>query len=187
MDHHPWMDPFAGRTLPPASHRRRVGGVCHRAPEITKLTLIELSGRPNQTPEAEARVGTSFRQLWGTGTGPQQQGSSWTCGEERNALRPCPVPEGGTHPGLRQPPTPPSWRPKEVPTLASASHRRLRLGDRRRYPPLASASHRRLSLGDRRRYPLWPPSAATVATVSVLRPSNFNKRYSACDPSHRPT
>ncbi len=29
--------------------------------------------------------GVSSRQLCGTGTGPQQQGSSWTCGEERNA------------------------------------------------------------------------------------------------------
>jgi len=26
--------------------------------------------------------------------GPQQQGSPGTCGEERKALRPCPVPEG---------------------------------------------------------------------------------------------
>ncbi len=34
------------------------------------------------------------RQLCGTWTGPQQQGSSWTCGEERKALRPCPVPGG---------------------------------------------------------------------------------------------
>ncbi len=38
---------------------------------------------------------TSARQLCGTGTGPQQQGSSWTCGVGALAFRPCPVPGGG--------------------------------------------------------------------------------------------
>ncbi len=39
---------------------------------------------------ASPGVGISFRQLCGTWMGPQQQGSPWTCGEERKALRPAP-------------------------------------------------------------------------------------------------
>ncbi len=138
--------------------------------------------RPNRTPEAEARVGTSFRQLWGTGTGPQQQGTSGTCGEERNALRPSPVPEGDTHPGLREPPPPPSCNregptqvsqppppppcDREAPTQVSASHRRSALQPRRH--PLRSPGHRRLRLATEKA-PLRSPPATAASALQPRR------------------
>ncbi len=99
----------AARGLRTGTAVARGGGARQRAARL-QLPFLQLQAQPQSDPSAgssswsHARSATVtfrrrrecpsvFRQLCGTGMGPQQQGSSWTCGEERNALRPCPVPE----------------------------------------------------------------------------------------------
>ena len=71
-------------------------------PEVTLVTACLSTLPAHLRYRAASGRGVSSRQLCGTGTGPQQQGSSWTCGEERNALRPAPG-AGRRHPALTLP------------------------------------------------------------------------------------
>jgi hypothetical protein len=93
---------FKKLTSPPAQKRSADGVIRRLLEQLDDADIHRLVGadevdgniRPmlsNTTMvSASPGVGLSSRQLCGAGMGPQQQGSSWTCGEERKALRPAP-------------------------------------------------------------------------------------------------
>ena len=103
---------------------------------------------------ASPGAGISSRRLCDTWTGSQQQGSSWTCGEERNALRPSPAPGGDTHPWRCQPPTlfSASHHRPSSPQATNACSPRVTGASSMRASSAFSASHkRRLSISAPRR------------------------------------
>src|SRR5688500_12617650 len=85
--------------------------------------------------------------------GPQQQGSSGTCGEERNALRPAPVPEGAK--------TLPASQTTVPLTQAEIGHSRRRKPPR----PLTHGKDRTLALTQAAK----SPKATSAHPTSVRR------------------
>jgi len=106
---------------------KRHGGI----DPIPKTRQTPRRHRPHSENASNATVvsaapgwGVFSRQLCGTWTGPQQQGSPGTCGEERRALRPAPG-AGRRHPtlALRAPthqPQPLSRRGAETTDVSTA-------------------------------------------------------------------